>query len=98
MSCLCEYAISAYFFLIAAFFAYFSKVRIAYFAERDGVVGFEQFCTIFPHISVAYLVFTQSACFLNATQNRRTYSQPISWLGAAKKPSRTKLDNSTKQK
>ena len=66
--------------------------------ERDGVVGFEQFCTIFPHISVAYLVFTQSACFLNATQNRRAYSQPISWLGAAKKPSRTKLTNSKKVK
>ena len=71
---------------------------IACFVERDGVVGFEHFCTIFPHISVAYLVFTQSACFLNATQNRRAYSQPISWLDAAKKPSRTKLTNSTKQK
>ena len=25
--------------------------------ERDGVVGFKQFCTIFPHISAAYLAF-----------------------------------------
>jgi len=25
--------------------------------ERDGVVGFKQFCTIFPHIFAAYLVF-----------------------------------------
>ena len=25
--------------------------------ERDGLVGFKQFCTIFPHISATYLVF-----------------------------------------
>jgi len=31
--------------------------------ERGGVVGFEQFCTIFPHISAAYLVFMRSAYF-----------------------------------
>jgi len=31
--------------------------------ERDGVVGFKQFCTIFPQISAAYLVFTWSAYF-----------------------------------
>ena len=29
--------------------------------ERDGVVGFKQFCTIFPHISTTYLVFMRSA-------------------------------------
>ena len=27
------------------------------------VVGFKQFCTIFPHISAAYLVFTRSAYY-----------------------------------
>jgi len=27
------------------------------------VVGFKQFCTISPHISAAYLVFTRSAYF-----------------------------------
>jgi len=35
--------------------------------ERGGVVGFEQFCTIFPHISAAYLVFMRSAYFFNAS-------------------------------
>ena len=31
--------------------------------EQDGVVGFKQFCTIFPHISAADLVLTRSAYF-----------------------------------
>ena len=31
--------------------------------ERDGVVGFKQFCTIFPHITAAYLAFMRSAYF-----------------------------------
>jgi len=31
--------------------------------ERDGVVGFKQFCTVFPHISAAYLAFMRSAYF-----------------------------------
>ena len=31
--------------------------------ERDGVVGFKQFYTIFSHISFAYLVFMRSAYF-----------------------------------
>jgi len=33
--------------------------------ERDGVVGFKQFCTILLHISAAHLVFSWSAYFLN---------------------------------
>ena len=31
--------------------------------ERDRVVGFKQFCTIYPHISVAYLAFMRCAYF-----------------------------------
>ena len=31
--------------------------------ERDGVVGFKQFCAIFQHISTVYVVFIRSAYF-----------------------------------
>jgi len=31
--------------------------------EWDGVEGFKQFCTIFPHFSAAYLLFMQSSYF-----------------------------------
>jgi len=40
--------------------------------ERDGVVGFKQFCTVFPHISAAYLVFLRSAYFFKVPHKTDT--------------------------
>ena len=42
--------------------------RVRTLVEWDGVVGFKQFCTTFPCISAAHLVFIRSTYFLKRPQ------------------------------
>ena len=58
--------------------------------ERDGVVGFKQFCTIFPHIFPAYLLFIQCTYFFKCCIKlvclfETTRAPRITWLNTVQR-------------